>query len=221
MTSETSPSVLIVGAGPVGLLLALLLSNRAIPVHIIDMAHTLDARPRATHYGSPAVRELERAGVLEDVRRQGFIPRGVMWRKLDGTPLAGLDRSCLPDIDAIHCLPLDRLGQLLLSRLEQSPLAQISWSHKVVEVGQDNDKAWVEVETPEGRKILEALYVVGCDGAKSQVRRSLFGDKSMVGKTWDHQLVATNVNFFPLPQLPQPRSENMRNEKLISESLLA
>lgn len=199
MASETLPSVLIVGAGPVGLLLALLLSNRSVPVHVIDMADTLDVRPRATHYGSPAVHELERAGVLEDVRRQGFIPRGTTWRKLDGTPLAGLDQSCLPEIDAIHCLPLDRLGQLLLSRLEKNPLARISWGHKVVEVGQDNDKAWVEVETPRGRKRLEALYIAGCDGAKSQVRRSLWGDKSMLGKTWDHQLVATNVTAFHTP----------------------
>ncbi|KAH8596054.1 hypothetical protein B0O99DRAFT_593894 [Bisporella sp. PMI_857] len=196
MTFEKQQSVLIVGAGPAGLLLGLLLSRQSIPIHIVEMAHTLDSRPRATHYAAPAVHELERAGVLQTIRAEGFVPRSVAWRKTDATFLAGLDRSVVEDIDAIHCLPLDRLGRVLLDRVLQYPSAKVSWNHKVVSVGQDEAKAWVDVETGEGLKRFEASYVVGCDGAKSQVRRCLFGEKSFPGKTWDQQLVATNV-YYP------------------------
>ena len=69
----------------------------------------------------------------------------------------------------------------------------MEWGSKVMDIGQDEDKAWVEVEKADGRKRFEADYVVGCDGANSQVRRCLFG-KSFPGKTWDEQIVATNVS---------------------------
>ncbi|KAF4417232.1 FAD NAD(P)-binding domain-containing [Fusarium acutatum] len=120
----------------------------------------LDTRPRATHYGAPAVHEFQRAGVLEEIREQGFIPQSVEWRKPDGTLLASLDRSVLEDIDSVHCLPLDRLGPLLLRRVTQYPTAKVSWNHKVISVGQDATKAWVKAETEAGLKLFEASYVV-------------------------------------------------------------
>ncbi|CZR65547.1 related to monooxygenase, partial [Phialocephala subalpina] len=54
---------------------------------------------------------------------------------------------------------------------------------RILSIGQDESKAGVEVETPEGIKKLEADYIVGYDGANSQVRRSLFGDWEFPGFT--------------------------------------
>jgi len=53
----------------------------------------------------------------------------------------------------------------------------------------------VEVETPEGRKVIVGDYVLGCDGANSQVRRSLFGDLNYPGETLESQIIATNVYY--------------------------
>jgi 2-polyprenyl-6-methoxyphenol hydroxylase-like FAD-dependent oxidoreductase len=192
--TDRKPKVIVVGAGPAGLLLSLLLAKKGISVRTLDAADTLDSRPRATHYGPPAIHELIRAGVIDDVRKQGFIPRKVCWRKLDGTYLAGLDGSVLEgDDDMLTCLPLDKLGRVLSDHLKAQPTSSLMWQHKVTSIGQDADKAWVLVETPEGPKRLEADYIVGCDGANSQLRRSLFGDLNFPGKTWDEQIVATNV----------------------------
>ena len=194
MPSPPKPWVIIVGAGPSGLLLGLLLAKRGIPVHLLDLSNKLDEQPRATHYAAPAMYELRRAGVLEDLRAAGFMPDGVCWRKLDGTYLAGLNATVLgDDPDRMVCLPLNRLGKILYDHLQRQPSATVSWDHKVVAIGQDADKAWAKVETSEGSKTLEAPYIVGCDGANSQVRRSLFGDKLFPGKTWDERIVATNV----------------------------
>jgi 2-polyprenyl-6-methoxyphenol hydroxylase-like FAD-dependent oxidoreductase len=69
----------------------------------------------------------------------------------------------------------------------------------VVGVGQDAEGAWCEVEVqvegkPEGRReLVRGDYVVGCDGANSAVRKSLFGDE-FPGFTWDAQIIATNVS---------------------------
>ncbi|WP_163068688.1 FAD-dependent oxidoreductase, partial [Acinetobacter baumannii] len=51
------PFILIVGAGPSGLLLALMLGKKGIPVRLLEAAASLDNRPRATHYSPPAVYE--------------------------------------------------------------------------------------------------------------------------------------------------------------------
>ena len=172
-----------------------MLAKKGISTQIIDAAKGLDSQPRATHYGPPAVHELARAGVLEDIQAAGFIAKTVAWRKLDGEYIAGLDGSVLDGtMDQITCLPLDRLKALLCKHLARQSAAKVSWSHKVLNIGQTEDKAWVEVETDEGLKKIEADYIVGCDGANSQIRRSLFGDLAFPGMTWKQQIVATNVS---------------------------
>jgi 2-polyprenyl-6-methoxyphenol hydroxylase-like FAD-dependent oxidoreductase len=194
MTDITNPWAIVVGAGPSGLLLGLLLAKHGIRVQLLEMSSELDNKPRATHYGPPAIYELRRAGVAAEMRAEGFTPRTICWRKLDGTFLAGLDGSVLDDDpDRMVCLPLNQLGKILHRRLSEEPLATISWNHKVTAIGQDADKAWVDVETPEGSRRLEAAYIIGCDGANSQIRRCMFGERGFPGKTWEEQIVATNV----------------------------
>jgi 2-polyprenyl-6-methoxyphenol hydroxylase-like FAD-dependent oxidoreductase len=194
------PFVLVVGAGPSGLLLALLLGKQGIPVQLLEAAESLDDRPRATHYSPPAVYELQRAGVLDDMKAEGaFIPNGACWRKLSGEFLAGVraPENSEPNATPMICLSLNKLSQVLQRQISQLPHVEIVYSHKVTSLGQDADKAWVTVETPSGVKTLYAQYIVGCDGANSQIRRSLFGDWEFPGFTWDEQIVATNVCIAP------------------------
>jgi 2-polyprenyl-6-methoxyphenol hydroxylase-like FAD-dependent oxidoreductase len=134
---------------------------------------------------------------MEDVLAAGFIPRMVCWRKFDGTFLTGIDGDHLGDHpERMVCLPLNKLGQILYKHLQAQPSADVRFGHKVVAQGQDDREAWVEVELADGaRERFAADYVVGCDGANSQIRRTLFGDMAFPGKTWDQQLVATNVYY--------------------------
>lgn len=194
----TIPFVLIVGAGPSGLLLALMLGKKGIPVRLLEAAESLDDRPRATHYSPPAIYELRRAGVLGDMKAEGaFIPNGVCWRKLDGEFMTGIRAagSNEPTPNPMTCFPLNKLNLVLQRQVAKLPHVEILYSHKVTGVGQDEAKAWVDVETPNGPQQLEAQYIVGCDGANSQVRRSLFGDWEFPGSTWEQQIVATNVRI--------------------------
>jgi len=75
-------------------------------------------------------------------------------------------------------------------------LIEVKFEHRVVEVGQDDGKAWADVEVGEGKEKVrfEADYVVGCDGATSAVRRSLFG-REWPGQTFDCQFIVQNVCF--------------------------
>jgi len=191
--------VICVGAGPSGLLLALLLAKNGINVELFDADKAVSEQPRAAHYAPPAVAELRRAGVYDDVASAGYMPRDFTWRKPDGTPVASMYFDVItPEEDRMVVLPLNHLCKILYSHLEAQPSAKVQWNHKVVDIGQDGDKAWVVVETPEGRQRHEADYIIGCDGANSQVRRSLFGDLNYPGETLNAQIIATNVYYdFP------------------------
>ncbi|KAF9881070.1 FAD binding domain-containing protein [Colletotrichum karsti] len=191
--------VVIVGAGPSGLLLALLLSKHGIPVQILEAQDHLDQQPRAAHYGPAAIPELRRAGVLDEIRRRGMSITTFVWRRFeDHSSITGFDAGVLSDVDGQDlrpaCLVLQDLDQLMLDEFLQKYEGTISWEHRVVGLGQDEDRAWVDVETPQGSKRIEADYVVGCDGANSAVRKGLFGDE-YPGFTWGTQIVATNTYY--------------------------
>lgn len=180
------------------MLLALLLSKKDIPVLVLEASDVLDDSPRAAYYGPPAAYELGRAGVLPEIREQGFDPIITCWRKLDGTYLAGWDCSVVKDDwDRLACMPLKDLDQLLYRNVKDRSNVKVLFSHRVVDIGQDANNAWVEVEADGKRKTFSAEYVVGCDGASSVVRKKLLGegDKGFPGWTWDKQIVATNVYY--------------------------
>lgn len=175
--------------------MALILAKQGIDIEIVEKAATLDKQPRATHYSAPAVYELVRAGVADEIYRSGYVPQGACWRKPDGTRLVGITATGVIPEDYPYkmvCYPLDKLCPLLLKHVLEFYNVRVNWSHNVVNTGQDDNNAWVEVETPEGLRKLSADYVVGCDGARSNVRRGLFGEE-FPGFTWDEQIVATNV----------------------------
>jgi 2-polyprenyl-6-methoxyphenol hydroxylase-like FAD-dependent oxidoreductase len=194
--------VMVVGAGPSGLVLSLLLAQKGVKVAVLDAASALDAQPRATHYATPAVDELRRAGVLDEILSLGFVPNGVAWRKLDGTLLAAMTPESVPEENRVVCLPLDKMSKIVYAHLEKEKSAEVKWGHKVMGIGQDEERAWVKIETKEGPRTLYADYIVGCDGGNSQIRRSLFGDMAFPGRTWNEQIVASNVFSSPYFHTP-------------------
>ncbi|KAL2256687.1 hypothetical protein VTK26DRAFT_1303 [Humicola hyalothermophila] len=212
--------VIVVGAGPSGLLLALLLARAKIPVELLEQSAALDSNPRASHYTAESCAEFDRAGILGDVCAEGFFPDGVSWRRLDEhkTKLVEI-RNPVPsqpgpnpntsggqgqgvgDVAGKYrmvCLPLHRVGKIMERHLLAQESARIEYGCKVVDIGEDegSGKAWVKVEREGGGdEVKEADYVVGCDGANSTIRKKLFGETEFPGFTWDKQIVATNIYY--------------------------
>ncbi|TPX14730.1 uncharacterized protein E0L32_005125 [Thyridium curvatum] len=202
-TSQRRETVIIVGAGPCGLLLAVFLQKQGIQTQVLEAAAELNDQPRACHYGGPSKYELERAGVLDAISAEGFHPDAVSWRRKDGSKIVKLDSSDEPESSLYRmvCLPLGRVVQILRDAAVANG-CEILLQHKVTpNLGTSDGKAWVDVEVPSGgTERFEADYVVGCDGANSQVRRALFGDLEFPGSTWDQQIIASNV-YYPFEKL--------------------
>ncbi|KAF2841197.1 FAD/NAD(P)-binding domain-containing protein [Patellaria atrata CBS 101060] len=171
--------------------------HRYIKVTLLDCSDTIDSRPRAAHYAPSAVRELARAGVLEDVRAQGFIPGNMCWRRVDGSKIVEWnDSSQVNNPEALTVLHIAHLLAVLLDHAQKNPNVDLRWKHTVTDVKQDETSATAVVRKEDGSEIqMSGDYVVGCDGGASRVRKTLFGNK-FEGHTWDAQLIATNV-YYP------------------------
>ncbi|KAL2062477.1 hypothetical protein VTL71DRAFT_6743 [Oculimacula yallundae] len=194
--------IIVVGAGPSGLVLSLLLAKvPGITVILLDSASKVDDRPRAAHYAPSAIRVLAAAGVLPDIRARGLIPDNMTWRNIRGEVITSIKNvSQHPyNPEALTVLPLNMLGELLLEHVARHNNIEVRWNANVVDVVNGEEKVWAVVrrttEAGDDKKV-EGDYLVGCDGANSSVRGKLFGT-SFPGKTWDAQIVATNV-YYPL-----------------------
>lgn len=162
---------------------------------LLDKADGVGSQPRAAHIFAPGIRMLRRAGALRDVRRAGFVPKNSTFRKADGTPIVTIeDFASSKSPDATTVLPIDTLGKILWSHAQKNNNISVRWGCQVLDVGQDEDSAWVSARENGGtEEMIKADFVCGCDGASSQVRKSLFSS-DFSGKTWDDQMVATNVS---------------------------
>lgn len=130
------------------------------------------------------------------------MPMKICWRKLDGTRLAGLDRTLLHDDgldgDGLTMLPVEQLCGILEDELCTRGVS-VQWGSQVVALGgmsESERSAWVEVEENSQLKRYEADFVIGTDGGNSTVRRLVFGKRNFPGFSWEEQVVATNVSLL-------------------------
>ncbi|GKZ37851.1 hypothetical protein AbraIFM66950_009641 [Aspergillus brasiliensis] len=154
--------IIVVGAGPSGLLLALLLAQKNIPVTVIESQAGPNDQPRATHYAAPAVKELVRAGLMEEILSEAVLPSAIAWRQGDGgTPITTLKIAGAKEkgsFERLICLPLNKLCRLIHQKLTLYPAASILWSTKVTDIGQDEHQAWVTAQTSAGIRQYQASH---------------------------------------------------------------
>ena len=163
---------------------------------LIDREKTIDNRPRAVHLTAPGIQIFRCAGVLEDVRRAGFLPKDWAYRRFDGTTIVTVeDVAVSKSPDATIVLPVGMLCEILLSHAERNRNILLKWNHQVIDVGQDKNSAWATIKEQDGtERRISGDFLCGCDGGTSRVRKSLFGENNFPGKTWDVQFVATDVS---------------------------
>jgi 3-(3-hydroxy-phenyl)propionate hydroxylase/6-hydroxy-3-succinoylpyridine 3-monooxygenase len=189
--------VIVIGAGPVGLVIAYGLARAGVPVTVLEAEHAVIDSPRAMVYHWALHEDLHRLGLLEEVERRGFRKDDYGYRvhatgemvtyNLDG--LAGET----PFPYNIH-LGQDELCALVLERLQDLPDVSVRWGTRVTGMSQASaEEIVIDAVSDQGEDQLRAAWAIGCDGARSTMRRLL--GLTFEGMTWDTRFVATNVYF--------------------------
>lgn len=195
--TERIDGVAISGAGPVGLVTALVLARNGIPVTLFDASPEINPSPRAIVYHAPTIGALDSLGLFDDLKAVGVLKKDYQWRALDGRILGAVDMDVLrpEDTDYPYNLHLGqhRLAEIVLKHLLRIPGNGVRWSHRVVGVRPDDDCVWVTVETAQGPETIRADWLIGADGANSGVRQAL--DLPFDGVTWPEWFVATNIVY--------------------------
>lgn len=94
--------------------------------------------------------------------------------------------------DRFIVLPVHLLAEIIYEEVEKIDKVKVHWGHKFTSLTQGTNKVTVIAESGAETKPFSADFVVGTDGAGSEVRKALFG-RSFPGRSWDVQIVALNV----------------------------
>lgn len=170
--------VIVVGAGPVGLSLAIDLAQRGIPVVLLDNDFRLSTGSRAICFAKRTLEIFDRLGCGEPM-----VKKGVSWNlgrvffgdeqvyQFDLLPEDGHERPAFINLQQYY------VEGYLAQRAAQLPLIDVRWHNRVFNVEQKEGHVLVTIETPDGPYRLAAEYLVACDGSRSAVRQ-LIGKES-------------------------------------------
>lgn len=173
---ESDADVLIVGYGPVGQLLAVLLAQRGRRVTVLERWPEPFRQSRAVGFDSEAGRILAAAGIGGAFAAFGEPSREYAWRTARGETLIEFDVAerghCgWPDSTSFYQPALEAA---LTARGGDLPGLRVLRGHTVVDAVADDDGVSLTAETAEGaRRSFRGSWVIGCDGANSFVRECL------------------------------------------------
>ena len=177
----TPQPVIVVGAGPVGLCLALALAQDGIAVTLIEQLSDdkfLDQVPRAGS-NHPATLELfDRIGLYEKLVPRGIIaPKFHYWDRQHASLIAEFDHIHLKnDTRFPFVLQCERIKIIeeALAMAKAHPLIEVRMSTTLTSFEQNADSVFAHVANAAGDpETIEGPYIVSAEGARSVVRKDL------------------------------------------------
>jgi len=173
--AEFETEVLVVGAGPVGLMMAVELHRHGVPCRIIERSTEASVECRALHVQSRTLEVLEHLGLAEAAMELGVRVRAEnIWK--DGSLLQRIpmDWDPLPDIPFPMMLNLEQnMMEALLSDHLTRLGGRVERGVALTGVAQVPESVTATVWTPDGVDHIRCRYLVGCDGSTSLVRKEM------------------------------------------------
>ena len=182
--------VVVVGAGPVGLSLAIDLAQRGLKVLLLDNDHKLSSGSRAICFAKRTLEIFDRLGCCD-----GMVSKGVSWNvgrvylkdelvySFDLLPEEGHQRPAFINLQQYY------VEGLLVERALALPNIEIRWKNKVTGLAQGTDAVTLEIDTPDGPYTVSAGHLAACDGSRSALR-GLMGLETQGRQFRDRFLIA-------------------------------
>jgi 2-polyprenyl-6-methoxyphenol hydroxylase-like FAD-dependent oxidoreductase len=188
--------VLIAGAGPVGLVAAANLVRHGIPVTVFEGGADLSTESRASTFHPPTLDMLADLDVAASLIAQGLIAPKFQYRNRRDGLIAQFDFGDIAD-QTRHPFRLQceqsRLTRIIRDKLRGDPNFEIAFSTPVRTVTQNSDSVTVTVERDGKSETHSYRWLIGADGARSDVRRSL--DIEFDGFTWPDRYLVVSTPF--------------------------
>ncbi len=186
--------VLIVGGGPVGMLAALTLAQAGASVRVLDKEPQIINSPRAAVYFPSTLLVLEELGILDELNAIGFQNSDF------GTHIPEFGYHSVVKTEATEGIPYDyqlHVGQHEVARVAmehaQKLGVEVLFDQELHGYEEYDDRILALVSGPDSEATYEAKWLIGCDGARSTVRK--LAGIEFEGHTWPERFIATNVKF--------------------------
>ncbi|MCK4711843.1 MAG: FAD-dependent monooxygenase, partial [Marinosulfonomonas sp.] len=195
-TTPVRHPVVVIGAGPVGLGVAIDLAQQDVPVVILDDNDKVSFGSRAICFAKRPLEILDRLGCGE-----AMVEKGVLWDtgkvffdtrevyKFNLLNEGGHKNPAFINLQQYYFeeYMVNRVREL---QAEGKPI-ELRGQNKVEAIGTHDDHTTLEVQTPSGSYIIEADWLIACDGANSPTRRMLGLD--FVGRVFEDNFLIADV----------------------------
>lgn len=189
--------VVVVGAGPVGMVCALALNRRGVPVTVFEQEPAPVEDQRAATIHPPTLAMLDELGVTKKILPLGLVSNTYRFHdRVTGTVIAEFDLDRMRDEFAFpYVLQYEqyKLTASIAAEYANAGDFDVRFSHCVTGLKKTADGLEIAYTSPDGDGRLAASYVIGCDGGRSTIRK--LADIDFEGFTYPEKFIKIATTF--------------------------
>ncbi|MGY9000067.1 MAG: FAD-dependent oxidoreductase [Rhodospirillales bacterium] len=188
--------VLIAGGGPIGYATAINLANYGIPFTLFEAGENISEDPRAATIHPPTLEMFDKIGLTEKFLERGYVTQNYHYRDRKQGLIADFDLGVLKNETLFPyrvMLEQHKISHIISDALKGFNGPEILNNHHVEGVKQDVHGVTARVATPDGIKEFRGRYIIGCDGGRSNVRKSM--DVDFEGFSFEERFLVVTTPY--------------------------